>query len=108
MCILALPHPRVKGAWVCAQLLQPLIEACPRSINSLAFCPTSWAGTMVSSGWRMPLCSGWQKLSRGGSAVTGRGDLGGATAAPATNRSEGITSLVLDLLKFEMSGATSK
>ena len=34
--------------------------------------------------------------------------MGGAPATPATNRSEGTTSLVLDLLKFEKLGETLK
>lgn len=48
------------------------------------------------------------EVRQAGSEVTGQGDVGRAPAAPATDRSEGITVLVWDLLTFEVFEKTSK
>lgn len=84
---------RGQGSWSVYMYTIPyqaLTGTCSRKISSPALCPTSRADTMVSSDLRKPLCDKVQRLAeirQGGTKVTGRGGLGGAPVAPATNRS---------------------
>ena len=68
-------------------------------------------GAGVSSGLRKTSGIEMQQLAevrQPGSGVTRQGDVGRVPAAPATDGSEGITGLVLDLLRFKGFEKTSK
>ena len=71
--LLGAPLPSALGprelGYVHTSSYQSLTGACSSSIDSPAFCPTSWADTMVTSGLRKPSCKEMQRLQKSGRLV---------------------------------------